>query len=234
MDLTTLSAPKLWQYLRRLQAAQSKMYVNHLGVSGAAGEYASLTSKLLAAEMGQNFDPGIVAGITSGLGEIESARPGFELWRLGRFVRSKPQLAARVAKMSAAEIDAALAAPPDADWKGFAKRFREFIDEYGYRGMSEADPSVPGWAEDHTFVLSVIRTNAAAADDRDPRRHADAAVTAREKYEAGIAAQLRPAAAVVVETGGCSRTPPRSPASTASPPSWRSAAPPRSSATARP
>jgi pyruvate,water dikinase len=96
--------------------------------------------------------------------------------------------------MSAAEIDAALADPSGADWTALATRFRDFIDEYGYRGMSEADPSVPSWAEDHTFVLSVIKTNAAAGDDRDPRRHASAAVKAREKYEAGIITQLRPGA----------------------------------------
>ncbi|MGH2611319.1 MAG: hypothetical protein ACRDHF_19750, partial [Tepidiformaceae bacterium] len=126
MNLPSLSDRKLWRYLRRLQAAQLKMYVNHLGVSGAAGEYASLTAKLLEAEMGERFDPGMVAGLTSGLGEIESARPGFELWKLGRLVHSKPALAARVAKMSAAEVDAALTSPPDVDWKAFAKRFREF------------------------------------------------------------------------------------------------------------
>jgi hypothetical protein len=134
----------------------------------------------------------MVAGLTTGLGEIESARPGFELWKLGRFVRSKPALAAEVARMSAAEIDAALAKPRDADWKAFAKRFREFIGEFGYRGMSEADPSVPSWSEEHTFVVSVIKTNAMAGDDRDPRRHADAAVAARERLEAEILTQLRP------------------------------------------
>ncbi|MEX1103699.1 MAG: hypothetical protein WED87_05595, partial [Dehalococcoidia bacterium] len=190
MDLTTLSDRELWRYLRRLQSAQLRMYVNHLGVSGAAGEYASLTGKLLAAELGDRFDPAMVAGLTSGLGGIESAKPGFELWKLGRFVRSKPALATEVPKMSAAQVDAALSTPRDADWKAFAKRFHEFVDEYGYRGMSEADPSVPSWSEDHTFVLSVIKTNATAGDDRDPRGHADTAVAAREKLEADILRNL--------------------------------------------
>lgn len=192
IDLAKLTDRQVWQYLRRLQSAQLRMFVNHLGVSGAAGEYASIVGKLLAAELGERFDAGMVAGLTTGLGEIESARPGFELWKLGRFVRSKPALAAEVARMSAAEIDAALAKPRDADWKAFAKRFREFIGEFGYRGMSEADPSVPSWSEEHTFVVSVIKTNAMAGDDRDPRRHADAAVAARERLEAEILTQLRP------------------------------------------
>jgi pyruvate,water dikinase len=193
IDLKGLSDRKLWAYLERLLAAQRRMYVNHLGVSGAAGEYASIIGKLLAAELGDGFDPSMVAGLTSGLGEIESARPGFELWKLGRFVRSRPGLASQVAKMSAKQIDEALAQPIDADWKAFARRFGEFIDEFGYRGMSEADPSVPSWGEDHTFVLSVIKTDAAADEDRDPRKHADAAVAAREKLERELLAALRPA-----------------------------------------
>ena len=191
MDLGALSDVALWRYLRRLQGVQMKMYVNHLGVSGAAGEYASMVGKLLAAELGEGFDPAMVAGLTTGLGEIESARPGFELWQLGRFVAAKPSLAAQVASMSAREIDAALQRPGDTDWKAFARRFREFISEYGYRGMSEADPSVPSWSEDHTFVLSVIKTNAGASDDRDPREHAAAAQSSRLVLEAELLAALR-------------------------------------------
>jgi pyruvate,water dikinase len=194
MDLRKLSDRQLWAYMRRLQSAQLRMYVNHLGVSGAAGEYASIVGKLLAMELGERFNEAMVAGLTSGLGDIESARPGFELWKLGRFVRSKPELAKRVARMGAHEIDGALAQPKDAGWKAFAKGFGEFLDAYGYRGMSEADPSVPSWGEDHTFVLSVIKTNATAGDERDPRRHSEAAQAAREKLERDIAGMLRPAA----------------------------------------
>jgi phosphohistidine swiveling domain-containing protein len=194
LDLTKLSDRALWRYLQRLRKQQLMMYATHLGVSGAAGEYASMTGKLLAAELGDRFNEGMVAGLTSGLGEVESARPGFELWKLGRFVRSKPALAKQVASMTAAEIDRALENPPGDDWKAFARRFQRFIADYGYRGQSEADPSMPSWSEDHTFVLSVVKADAAAEEERDPARHAARAQKAREKLQAELAASLRPAA----------------------------------------
>lgn len=193
-DLSKPSDAALMRYLLRLRKVQTHLYASHLGVSGAAGEYSSIAGKLLAAELGENFNESMVAGLTTGLGDVESARPGFEIWKLGRFVASKPGLAAAVRKMHAHDIDAALNNPRDADWKAFAQRFKAFIAEYGFRGQSEADPSMPGWNEDHTFVLSVIKTDAAAPADRDPLKHAREAQRTRDHLEATIARQLSPGA----------------------------------------
>lgn len=188
--VSKLSNAGLWQRMDGLLEMQAHLYANHLGVSGAAGEYASITGKLLARELGEEFKEAMVAGLTTGLGEVESAKPGFELWRLGRFVASRPGLAAAFAKMHADEIRAAMAKGEDADWRAFAKRFREFLDVYGFRGQQEADPSIGSWGENPSFVLSVIRADAQASDDRDPQRHSSAAQKAREQLENELAGRV--------------------------------------------
>lgn len=190
LDLAKLSAVAIWQRLDTLINLQAHLYANHLGVSGAAGEYASITGKLLARELGDQFNEAMIAGLTTGLGEVESARPGFEIWKLGRFVASRPALADAFRSMNADQIQHAIAAPADADWRAFAKRFHEFMESYGFRGQQEADVSVASWEENPAFVLSVIRTDAQASDERDPMRHSKAAQKAREALEADLASRV--------------------------------------------
>lgn len=190
IDFRKLSDAALWKYLEKLRRVHSHLLATHVIISGAAGEMAADTGKLLARELGPDFNEGMVAGLTTGLGEIESALPGFELWRIGRFVASKPALATRVARMSAAETQAALAKPADASWRAFAKAFAEFIERFGFRGQCEADPTVATWDEDPTFVLSVIKTNASAGPDQDPVARSKKGEQARKALEAQIAAKL--------------------------------------------
>ena len=189
-NLGALSNAALWQRLEAVITLQSHLFANHLGVSGAAGEYSSITGKLLARELGDDFDEAMVAALTTGLGEVESARPGFELWKLGRLVASKPAFAAVFTRMSAQELQAAIHEPADADWKQFARYFRGFLDAYGFRGQQEADPSVASWSEDSTFVLSVIRTNAQASPGRDPAAHSAAAQKARRQLELDLSGRV--------------------------------------------
>jgi len=189
-NLAALSNAALWQRLESVLALQTHLFANHLGVSGAAGEYSSITGKLLARELGDGFEEPMVAGLTTGLGEVESAKPGFELWKLGRLVASKPGLAAAFARMNAEELQAALRQPADADWKQFARHFQAFLGAYGFRGQQEADPSVPSWGEDPTFVLSVIRTNSQAGPEHDPAAHTAAAQKKRQQLEMELAARV--------------------------------------------
>jgi phosphohistidine swiveling domain-containing protein len=194
LELTKLSGRQLDDYLTRLERRAGRMLGSHVIISGAAGETLAEAGKLLGTHLGDAFDPAMAGGLTTGLGEIESAMPGFALWEIGRFVASKQALAAAVAKMGAHQIEAALAKPADADWRAFAKRFEAFIAEYGFRGQNEADPSVPTWDEDATFVLSVIKTNAAAPADANPILRAKSGEEARKALEATLGKQL-PAAA---------------------------------------
>lgn len=189
-DITTLSPAALWHRVESLITLQGHMYANHIGVSGAAGEYASLTARMLLEELGDSFEDTMVAGLTTGLGEIESARPGFELWKLGRFVAAKPTLLQGFRTLDAAALVEALTRPADNDWHTFARAFTGFLATYGFRGQQEADISVESWAENPAFVLSVIRTNAEAPPSRDPALFSGAARDARRQLEERLAASV--------------------------------------------
>jgi pyruvate,water dikinase len=190
MDLTKLSGRQLDDYLTRIERRAGRMLGSHVIISGAAGETLSEVGKLLEANLGDSFDAAMPGSLTTGLGEIESAMPGFALWEIGRLVASKPALAAAVARMGAHEIEAALAKPADSDWRAFSKRFKTFIADYGFRGQNEADPSVATWDEDPTFVLSVIKTNAAAPANANPIVRAKGGEAARKALEEALAKQL--------------------------------------------
>ena len=187
IDLSKLAIVALWQRLDTLMNLQSHLFANHLGVSGAAGEYASITGKFLSRELGDGYDESMVASLTTGLGQVESARPGLELWKLGRFVASKPAMAAAFEQMNAQQILSALRKPSDTDWRALARRVSQFLEEFGFRGQQEADPSVESWGEDPSFVLSVIRLNAQAPAERDPEFHNNSARRAREQLETDLA-----------------------------------------------
>lgn len=190
LDLRELPSRRLWALFGRVRQLHAHILTTHLVISGAAGEMAGETGRLLAAELGDRFQEAMVAGLTMGLGDVESAEPGFELWRLGRLVRSTPRLRADVSRLSAAEILDRIANPPSEEWRELAARFRRFVAQYGFRGQNEADPTVPTWDEDQTFIASVIKTDAAADDDQDPIRRAEEGVANRKRLEAELAAML--------------------------------------------
>ncbi|GBD23727.1 Prodigiosin synthesizing transferase PigC [bacterium HR29] len=190
LDLRSLPSRRLWSLFGRVRALHAHILTTHLTISGAAGEMAGETGRLLAAELGDRFQEAMVAGLTMGLGDVESAQPGFELWRIGRYVAATPRLREDVARMSAAEILERLRQPPTEEWRELAARFRRFIDLYGFRGQNEADPTVPTWDEDQTFVASVIKTDAAASEDQDPIRRAEEGVANRKRLEEELAAML--------------------------------------------
>jgi len=191
MDLAALSDRRLWQYWRRAWNTTAEVLTRHLFVAAAAGEMLAELGKFLGAELGDAFDPNSGAALTTGLGEIESARPGFELWRIGRFVASKPALAAEIAGMHGHDIAGALEQPANAEWRALKQRVDAFVAEFGFRGQNEADPTVPTWDEDHTFILSVIKTDSGAKTEHDPIARAKRGEREREVLEKRLLKQLR-------------------------------------------
>ena len=177
----------LWQRLETLVAMQSHLWANHLGVTGAAAEYAGLTAQLLAEELGPDFEPGMVPGLTAGLEEIESSRAEVELWKFGRLVASKPQLRQAFGTLSADQLAGLIGAPQDPDWRSFGRRLRDFLELHGYRCAQEASPSGRGWREDPAYLFGVIRRYAAEPEEADPALRAEEMQRSRQQLEAQLA-----------------------------------------------
>jgi hypothetical protein len=176
----------LWQRFETLIAMQSHLWANHLGVSGAAAEYAILTAQLLAEELGPDFEPGMIAGLTAGLKEIESSRAEVELWKFGRFVASKPQLREAFRARSADQLAELIGVPQDPDWRSFGRRLRDFLELHGYRCAEEASPDGRGWSEDPAHLFGLIRVYAGASEEADPALRAAEKQRSRQQLEAQL------------------------------------------------
>ncbi len=96
--------------------------------------------------------------LTSGIRDLESARPAIGVMRIVNLARRDPE-ARTVLEQEGATMDALPEGP--------AKRaLASFLDLYGDRAVREAEISTPRWKEDPRPVLAMIRV-ALRADARD-------------------------------------------------------------------
>ena len=166
-----------------------KLFETHYYVTVGGGEYASLLGALLDQHI-KKHPPEWVTMLTSGLGGVESARPGQAIWDLSRLVASRPALAIEFAGLTAEQALVRLAAPPTVDWEALGTAYRAFMTEFGWRGQRESDPSTPTWDEAPAFVLSSIRGDLDAPTSANPYTREAKAAKARERLEARIFARI--------------------------------------------
>jgi pyruvate,water dikinase len=77
-------------------------------------------------------------------------------------------------------------------WEVFIDEFDEFIHRYGFRVQGEADPTVPDWGEDPTFVISQVRSMLALKAADAPGAQIKKAAAARQKLEKSVRSALAP------------------------------------------
>jgi phosphohistidine swiveling domain-containing protein len=100
--------------------------------------------------------------------------------------------------LAAGDTAAALAAMAanDPAWGAFIDEFDEFVHRFGFRVQGEADPSVPDWGEEPTFLLSQVKSMMALKPADSPAAHVKRAGASRVKLEravrASLAAEFRP------------------------------------------
>jgi hypothetical protein len=80
-----------------------RLFVYHYYVTVGGGEYASLLGGLLD-QYFKKRPPEWVTMLTSGLGAVESARPGHALWDLSRLIAARPSLATAFRELSNEEV----------------------------------------------------------------------------------------------------------------------------------
>ncbi|MDO8364122.1 MAG: PEP-utilizing enzyme [Actinomycetota bacterium] len=183
-----------WKRLHELVPPALELLNRHYVVSTAAGEMSVRLAGLIAAGGG---DPSMVVGLCSGLGDVESAKPALQLYELAQVARRHASVRKVVAAGDTAAVLAALQSLPDKGWVAFADEFDEFIHRYGFRVQGEADPTVPDWGDDPTFVISQVRSMMHLKPADSPAAHLKAAAAARTKLEkvvrASLATELGPA-----------------------------------------
>jgi pyruvate,water dikinase len=135
---------------------------------------------------------GELAGrLCRGLSDMDSARPGHELWALSRLVLASPALPGALAADGAAAIAAALdALASDEPVQKFRDQLAAFVDAYGHHSIQEMEISARSWAEDLPTVLSMIKNYLGAPETAAPARSEARAVAAREAATAEALGRL--------------------------------------------
>jgi pyruvate,water dikinase len=182
----TLPLKAAWQRLTDLLEPAGEYLNRHLMVSTAAGEMQVRLAGVIATGGG---DPSTVVGLCSGLGNVESAKPALALYDLAQVARRQPSVRAT---LESGDMGAVLTAMEQNHrlWEVFIDEYDEFIHRYGFRVQGEADPTVPDWSENPTFVISQVRSMLALKASESPSAQIKRATVAREKLEKRVRSSL--------------------------------------------
>ncbi len=165
------------------------IFFTHYWCSSGGGLQTTLLDGLLSEHV-PDHPAGWMTGLTSGLTDVESARPSKAIWDLSRLVVARPALAEEIAGISADSLTARLASPPNDDWAAFAREYAAFIADLGFRGQRETDPSCTTWNESPQFVLSSLQADLALTDEHSPYLREERSAADRVALEAEVEAAL--------------------------------------------
>lgn len=173
-DLATLSDAELVERYRSLVPEMRPVFATHI-----VHLYASNIIAGLIAQVGAAVGAGdLVAKVTAGLGEVDSAQQSFDLWRLSRTVRESPAVSAAFDEGVSGLLERLRADGGDGA-RAFLAEWDRFIAAWGFLGPSvwefrsptySANPEIPLRMLDHARKVGdenapEVRT-AHLADDR--------------------------------------------------------------------
>jgi len=187
--LDNLSGQELVDLVDNNTLLLAKVFETHYYVSVGGGEFSSQLEGLITNHI-PDHPPEWSTTLTSALLDVESARPGKEIWDMSRLVLARKTLASEVAASSPEHILIRLAAPPNSEWREFSEAYRGFMREFGWRGQRESDPATATWEEVPGFVISAIKADLAAPEDHNPHKRELRAAAAREELERSILSQI--------------------------------------------
>jgi rifampicin phosphotransferase len=92
----------------------------------------------------------LVQSLTSGIRDVESARPGIGIMHVAALARREPEALAVLERESTVGLDAVPEGPT-------RRALASFLELYGDRAVREAELSTPRWKEDPRAVLRMLR-----------------------------------------------------------------------------
>jgi pyruvate,water dikinase len=163
--------------------------------------YANLLSAVLAMigllrTFARSQGSGFYRELLSGLQDVSSARPGFALWQIAQLARDEPELAECIRTADISELT--VAGLPGGRARDALSRF---IEDYGFRGIREAEIAAPRWSEDPTLMFATLRSHLAGTVDMAQRGRDLQHVReqAEEKLKKSVPFALRPAVTKLLE-----------------------------------
>jgi phosphohistidine swiveling domain-containing protein len=110
--------------------------------------------------------------LITGLSDVRTAQPSFELWDLARAGLEEPAIVEIITHGDLSAIPDRLAGCESG--RLFWQRIRDYIARYRYMAPVDEDLIQPRWDEDASFVLSTLQAYAQADQSLDPARRLDA------------------------------------------------------------
>ncbi len=118
----------------------------------------------------------LVQSLTSGIRDVESARPGIGIMHVAALARREPEASAAIERDSTTGFDAIPEGPT-------RRALQSFLELYGDRAVREAELSTPRWKEDPRPVLRMLR----AATRTDARQMEGTIAKAKAQADAEMA-----------------------------------------------
>ena len=139
---------------------------------------------------------GFYRELLSGLQDVDSARPGFVLWQIAQLARDEPELADCIRTADLKELT--VAGLPGGRTRDALTRF---LQDYGFRGIREAEIAAPRWSEDPTLMFATLRSHLAGTIDLVQRGRDLQFVReeAEERLKKSVPFVLRPAVAKLLD-----------------------------------
>ncbi len=184
-QLEAMSNHDLWHYVRDLLLSHfRRLFGEHIGVTFLSTVPVGALTQICAAA----GRPGDAMRIISGVGDVESAAPSLEMWRMGRTVAASPALTATFAAGVPGLMERLHATGPEG--AAFLSTFAGFIERYGARGPNEWEMRSHTWETRPELALAAIDRMRLAPDDADPAARNQQLAATRAQLTGEIAAML--------------------------------------------
>ncbi len=185
-DLAALSDAELVAHARSTQPMLQKLFESHAIPSSGSG----VAPGILFAIGEAIGDPTVPMKLVAGIGDVDSAEPGYRLWDLSRNVNASDELTAAFDAGVDGLLDR-LAASDSDDAKTFLADWSTFITDFGSRGPNEWEMSSDTWETKPEMALAVLERARTQADDESPtnrnKARADERLALIEEVRAKVA-----------------------------------------------
>jgi rifampicin phosphotransferase len=184
-DLGALGDSELVERARSLQPPLQKLFESHTVSSSSSGVAPAILGAIGAA-IG---DPTIAMKLLAGIGDVDSAEPGYAMWELSRLVRASSGLT----QAFDAGVDGLLERLGDDDAsRDFVAGFDAFLADHGCRGPNEWEISAETWETKPSIALAAIDRVRLQDDGESPRRRNQRRAAEREALTTEVRAKVAP------------------------------------------
>ncbi len=158
LDLAILPDEAVGRRLRDVQALLARTGTVML-TSASSTLGAHLALRMLLRRVASTQADSLAQSLTSGIRDLESARPGIGIMHVAGLARVEPEARAAIERETTTGLDAI----PE----GATRRaLQSFLELYGDRAVREAELSTPRWKEDARPVLRMLRAALRTDGDR--------------------------------------------------------------------